>query len=269
MIEVLGYDFMKYALIAGVLASVACGVIGTYVVTKRMVFISGGIAHAAFGGIGLGYFLGINPMVAATVFGVVFAVLIGTIARRTNERMDTAIGVMWAVGMAIGIVFVYVTPGYAPNLISYLFGSILTVNIEDIILMGLLDVVIVLFVVLFYKDFFAVSFDEEFATVRGVPVERVNMILFSLIALTVVVLIKVVGIILVIAMLSVPAAISGRFAGSLRGMMVAASLISVGFMSGGLFLSYAYDLPSGATIILVAAAGFLVSDVFLKKYRVG
>ncbi|MFH1127359.1 MAG: metal ABC transporter permease [archaeon] len=265
MIEILQYEFMRNAIAAGVLASVAAGIIGTYVVSKRMVFISGGISHAAFGGIGIGYFLGVNPILAAAVFGVVFALLIGKITRRTNERTDTAIGIMWSLGMAIGIVFVYMTPGYAPNLMSYLFGSILTVTLDDLFLMAALDLVIVLGVILLYNDFFAVSFDEEFATVRGVPVERVNMILLALIALTVVILIKIVGIILVIAMLSIPAAISGRFSSSLKGMMAVSTVVSSVFMGLGLLVSYAYDLPSGATIILVAAFGYLVFGAFFGK----
>ncbi len=261
MIEILQYDFMRYALIAGVLASVACGIIGTYVVTKRIVFISGGISHAAFGGIGLGYFLGISPILGAVGFSLVFAVLLGAVSRRMKQREDTVIGVMWAVGMALGILFVYMTPGYAPDLMSYLFGNILSVGADDIFLMALLDLAIVVCVALLYNEFFAVSFDEEFASVRGVDVGKVNVVLLCLIALTVVILIKVVGIILVIAMLSIPAAISGRFSRSLKGMMVLGCFLSAVFMVLGLFVSYVFDLPSGAVIILVSAFGFLVGSV--------
>ncbi len=265
MIDVLQYDFMRCALIAGILASIACGIIGTYVVTKRIVFISGGISHAAFGGIGLGYFLGVSPILGAIVVGVIFAILIGGISRRMKQREDTVIGVVWSFGMAMGILFVYMTPGYAPDLMSYLFGSILAVPVSELYLMALLDAVIVVTVGLLYKEFFAVSFDEEFARVRGVKVDFVNMVLFCLIALTVVLLIRVVGIILVIAMLSIPAAIAGRFVHDMRKMMGVAVLVGCVFMVVGLGVSYALDLPSGATIILVSVLGFVFSGVFGGK----
>ncbi len=265
MIDVLQYDFMRYALVAGILASIACGIIGTYVVTKRIVFISGGISHAAFGGIGLGYFLGVSPFLGAIAAGVFFAVVMGFFGRKMGQRDDTVIGVVWSFGMAMGILFVYMTPGYAPDMMGYLFGSILAVPLSEIYLMFALDVVIVGTVALFYKEFFAVCFDEEFARVRGVKVDFVNAVLLCLIALTVVLLIRVVGIILVIAMLSIPAAIAGRFVHDMRRMMGVAVLVGAVFMVAGLGVSYALDLPSGATIILVAVAGFVLSGVFGKK----
>ncbi|MCK5699191.1 MAG: metal ABC transporter permease [Candidatus Aenigmarchaeota archaeon] len=265
MIDVLQYDFMRYALVAGVLASIACGIIGTYVVTKRIVFISGGISHAAFGGIGLGYFLGVSPFLGAIAAGVFFAVVMGFFGRKMGQRDDTVIGVVWSFGMAMGILFVYMTPGYAPDMMGYLFGSILAVPLSEIYLMFALDVVIVATVWVFYKEFFAVCFDEEFARVRGVKVDFVNVVLLCLIALTVVLLIRVVGIILVIAMLSIPAAIAGRFVHDMRRMMGVAVLVGAVFMVAGLGVSYALDLPSGATIILVAVAGFVLSGVFGKK----
>ena len=265
MIDVLQYDFMRYALVAGVLASIACGIIGTYVVTKRIVFISGGISHAAFGGIGLGYFLGVSPFLGAIAAGVFFAVVMGFFGRKMGQRDDTVIGVVWSFGMAMGILFVYMTPGYAPDMMGYLFGSILAVPLSEIYLMLALDVVIVATVWVFYKEFFAVCFDEEFARVRGVKVDFVNVVLLCLIALTVVLLIRVVGIILVIAMLSIPAAIAGRFVHDMRRMMGVAVLVGAVFMVAGLGVSYALDLPSGATIILVAVAGFVLSGVFGKK----
>ncbi len=265
MIDVLQYDFMRYALVAGVLASIACGIIGTYVVTKRIVFISGGISHAAFGGIGLGYFLGVSPFLGAVVAGVFFAVVMGFFAKRMGQRDDTVIGVVWSFGMAMGILFVYMTPGYAPDLMSYLFGSILAVPVNELYLMLALDVVIVATVWLFYKEFFAVCFDEEFARVRGVKVDFVNVVLLCLIALTVVLLIRVVGIILVIAMLSIPAAIAGRLVHDMRRMMGVAVVVGCVFMVVGLGVSYALDLPSGATIILVSVLGFVFSGFCGKK----
>jgi len=259
MIEALQYEFMRNALMAGLLASIACGIMGAYVVVKRIVFISGGISHCAYGGIGLGYFLGINPIVGAIFFSLAAALGIGMISKRTNQREDTIIGVMWAIGMAMGIVFIGLTPGYAPDLASYLFGSILTVPSNDIMIMIVLDIIIISIVNLLYKEFLALCFDEEFVTVIGIPVKSLYLILLCLIALTVVILIRVVGIILVIALLTIPAAISGLFTNSLKKMMFMSILLGTIFTTSGLWISYAFDIASGATIILVSGSCFLIS----------
>ena len=259
MIEALQYEFMRNALMAGLLASIACGIMGAYVVVKRIVFISGGISHCAYGGIGLGYYLGINPIVGAIFFSLAAALGIGMISRRTNQREDTIIGVMWAIGMAMGIVFIGLTPGYAPDLASYLFGSILTVPSNDIMIMIVLDIIIISIVNLLYKEFLALCFDEEFVTVIGIPVKSLYLILLCLIALTVVILIRVVGIILVIALLTIPAAISGIFTNSLKKMMFLSILLGTIFTTSGLWISYAFDIASGATIILVSGISFLFS----------
>jgi len=264
MIELLQYEFMRNALLAGLLASVACGVIGTYVIVKRMVFISGGVAHASFGGIGLGYFLGVNPILGALFFTIGSALGMGMITKRTRLPEDTAIGILWAMGMALGVIFVFLTPGYPPDLFGYLFGSILTVPPSDLLIMLALDVIIISAVSLLYKEFLALSFDEEFGTVVGVPVERLYLILLCLIALTVVVLIRVVGLILVIALLTIPAAMARQYTNSLKKMMLLASLLGAVFVVSGLWLSYALDLPSGATIILVGGVVFLTSFWFSR-----
>lgn len=252
MLEVLQYEFMQNALIAGLLAAIACGIVGVYIVVKKVVFISGGIAHASFGGIGLGYFLGINPVLGAMFFTVVSALSIGLVTRRTRLPEDTAIGILWSMGMALGIIFVGLAPGYAPDLFSYLFGNILTVPTFDLMLMLILDAVIIILVLLLYKEFLFLSFDEEFSTVAGVPTERLYLLLLCLVALTVVVLIRVVGIILVIALLTIPAALARQFTHSLKKMMLLAILAGVFFTFSGLWLSYLLDLASGATIILVS-----------------
>ncbi|HOS67128.1 MAG TPA: metal ABC transporter permease, partial [Methanoculleus sp.] len=200
MLDVLGFEFFRNALIAGVLASIACGIIGTYVVVRRMVSVSGGISHAAFGGIGLGYFLGIDPLLGAAGFTVAAALGVGTLQLRARQQMDTLIGAVWAAGMAIGILFVYLTPGFAPDLFSYLFGNILLVPRGDILLMGILTAVIVAVVAVLYRELQAVTFDPDYAAVMNLPVERLSLLLLVLIALTVVMLIRVVGIILVIAL---------------------------------------------------------------------
>lgn len=267
MIEALQYEFMRNALIAAMLASIACGIVGVYVVVKRIVFISGGIAHAAFGGIGLGYFLGINPVLGVLPFGIASALTIGLVSKRTKLPEDAAIGILWATGMALGVIFISLTPGYAPDLFGYLFGSILTVPLSDIILMLVLDSVIILVVFLLYKEFLSLSFDEEFATVVGVPAQRLYLLLLCLIALTVVVLIRVVGIILVITLLTIPAAISKQFTHSLKKMMFLSVLFSAAFTTCGLWLSYSFDLPSGATIVLVSGICFLIS-LFIRRFSV-
>ena len=260
-------EILKNPIIAGILASTACGIIGAYVVVKRIVFISGGISHASFGGIGLGYFLGIDPILGALVFSLVSAVTMGMVSRRTRLSEDTAIGILWAIGMAIGILFVYLTPGYAPDLMSYLFGDILFVSSQEMILMLILDIIIGLVVFLLYKELLAISFDEEFSTVAGLPTERLYLILLCLVALTVVVLIRVVGIILVIALLTIPAAMARQFTHSFKKMMLLSVLWGIVFTQCGLWLSYLLDWPSGATIILVAGILFLASFFALQRRR--
>lgn len=259
MIEALQMGFMQRALLAGMLVSIACGVIGTFVVVNRIVFISGGIAHAAYGGIGLGYYLKLNPVWGAIVFSVASALGMGWVQRRTRQRADTIIGVMWAIGMAIGIIFVDLTRGYVVDLMSYLFGSILAVPPGDLIVMAVLDAVIVLLVALFYKELLAISFDETFATVENVPVDAIYMVLLCMIALTVVMMMRVVGLIMVIAMLTIPAAIAGQFVRGLKQMMALSALLGVFFTTAGLWLSYALNLTSGATIILVAGSAYLLT----------
>jgi zinc transport system permease protein len=266
VLEALQYEFMQNALMAGFLAAIACGIVGVYVVVKKVVSVSGGIAHASFGGIGLGYLLGINPVLGAMFFTVASALGIGLVTRRTRLPEDTAIGILWAMGMALGIIFVGLAPGYAPDLFSYLFGNILTVPAFDLILMLILDAVIIILVVLLYKEFLFLSFDEEFSTVSGMPTEQLYLLLLCLVALTVVVLIRVVGIILVIALLTIPAALARQFTYSLKKMMLLAILAGVIFTFGGLWLSYVLDLASGATIILVSGT---VLFIFLgiNKWR--
>jgi zinc transport system permease protein len=259
MLEILQYQFMQNALMAAVLVSIACGIVGTYVVVKKIVFISGGVAHAAFGGIGLGYWMGINPIAAAVPFSIASAVGIGIISKKLKTGEDTAIGVIWTVGMALGIVFIRLSPGYAPDLLSYLFGSILTVPDIELVLMLILDMVILGMSILFFREFVALSFDEEFATVVGVPTS-LYVVLLCLVGLSVVVLIRVVGVILVIALLSMPAAISRYFTYSIKRLMIISTFVGILVTVSGLFISYVADLPSGATIVLVLGGVMGVSS---------
>lgn len=257
--EFLQYEFIRNALMVGFLVSIACGVVGTYVVIKRIAFISGSISHTAYGGIGLGYYLGINPMVGATFFTLFSALAMGEVSHRMKDREDTVIGIMWAIGMALGVIFVKLSPGYTADLMSYLFGSILTVPHNELILVLILDIIILLTVGLFHDQFTMVAFDEEFAQVIGISTRFYNGLLLCLIALTVVVMIRAVGIILVIALLTIPPSIAGQYTRSMGSMMGLSILLGAVFTTGGLYLSYLFDLPSGATIILLAGTGFLLS----------
>jgi len=264
--DIFGYEFMRNAVLAGLLASVACGVIGAYVVSKRIVFISGGIAHASFGGIGLGYLAGISPVLGATLFSLLSAVSMGLITRRSRLPEDTAIGILWAMGMALGIIFIGLTPGYAPDLFSYLFGNILTVPASDLFLMLGLDAFIITVVFLLFKEFLAISFDEEYSLVSGIPVEVLYITMLCLIALTIVVLIRVVGIILVIALLTIPASLARQFTHHMGWMMLLAVVFSIIFTFTGLWLSYILDLASGATIILTSGLTFTLVASIKKLY---
>ncbi|VBB42713.1 conserved membrane hypothetical protein [uncultured Desulfatiglans sp.] len=259
MWEALQYEFMRNALAAGILVSIVCGVIGTLVVVNRIVFISGGIAHAAYGGIGLAFYAGIPPTLGAGIFSMAVAMIMGAVSFRNRHRADTIIGVLWAVGMAVGIILIDLTPGYHVDLMSYLFGSILAVPMIDLWFMLPMNLLICLTVFVFYKEFIAMSFDEEFAFVVGIPVKILYFTLLGMIALAVVMIIRVVGLILVIALLTIPPYIAEKYTHTLGRMMVLSSLLGMGFTVVGLWLSYRFDLTSGATIILVAGTAFFLS----------
>ena len=259
MWEALQFDFMKNALAAGVLTSVICGVVGTLVVVNRIVFISGGIAHAAYGGIGLAFYLGIPPALGATLFSLAVSMLMGVASVKSKERADTIIGVMWAIGMALGIILIELSPGYSVDLMSYLFGSILSVPRLDIWYMCGLALGVIVIIALFYREFIAMSYDEEFAAVAGVPVRLLYFTLLGLISLSVVMIIRVVGLILVIALLTIPPYIAEKYVKSLGRMMIVASCLGILFTLTGLWVSYLYNLTSGATIIMVGGVGFFLS----------
>jgi len=251
--------FLQNAALAGMLAGLGCGVMGSYVVVKRIAFLAGGIAHAVLGGMGVAYYLGASPMAGALVAALAAALLIGMVNLRWRQHEDTLISALWSVGMAVGIVFISRTPGYNVDLMSYLFGNILMVDRTQLVTMAVLDGCILALVLLFHRQLLAVAFDEEFARLRGVNVELFTLLLLCMAALTVVLLIQVVGLILVIALLTLPAAIAAQYAGSLGRMMVLASILGAVFAVAGLAVSYGPDLPAGATIILVAGGAYLLS----------
>lgn len=267
MFEIFSYDFMINAIIASVLASIACGIIGSYIVIKRLVFLSGGIAHSAYGGIGLGYLLSFNPIFGAVGSSILGAIFVSKMRKNKSENEDTLIGIIWAFGMALGVLFIGLAPGYAPDLMSYLFGNILTVSTTEIWLMISVDVIVIAVVALFFKEFQSITFDEEYAKTTGLNVDFYYLILFILIAITIVLLIKLVGIILVVALLTIPAAISKLFSKSLRSMMFYSIALGLLFTLVGLLLSYYLNLPSGSAIIVLSVFGYFIAYGFKNYLR--
>ena len=268
--EALSYPFFQRALIAGLLASIACGVMGSLVVVRKISSIAGGLSHAAFGGVGLGYLFGFHPMIGALGFGILSAAGLGVAELRMRQGLDTLISMVWAIGMALGIVFVSLAPGQAPDLLGFLFGNILLVSPGYVLLVGALDVLVVFVVFVLFRQLRAICFDEEFSWVVGVPVAPLFLLLLVLVALTVVTLIRVVGVILVIALLTIPAAIARQWTDHLFRMMLLSTAVGAVSIASGLFLTYALssryglDLPTGPAIILLAAGLFGLSFVIRR-----
>ncbi|MGM0510504.1 MAG: metal ABC transporter permease [Thermoplasmatota archaeon] len=267
-IEMLEYAFMRNAIYAGVLASIVFGIIGTYVVVKRIVSISGGIAHSSFGGVGLALYMGFEPLLGASIFALVSALGIGMASEKKVQRKDTTIGIVWSVGMALGAFFMYITPGYQTSPANFLFGNMLMIRIIDIYLLLGLAVVILISVFLLFHKLQAVSFDKEFSEVVGVETTWISLFLLVLVAFSVVFLIKFVGIILVIAMLAIPASISSQFTHDLRKIMGYSTGLSLFFVLSGLWLSWEWNLQAGPTIVLTAGVVFLLMMFYstLKRW---
>ena len=267
----LKYGFIQNAFMAALLMSVSCGIIGTYIVSRRMVFISGGITHASFGGVGMGYFLGIPPLAGAAVFAVLAALTTENLTRKKVIRNDSIIAIMWSLGMALGIIFVYLTPGYAPNLMSFLFGSIITVTSTDLWFMFSLTLTVLFFFIVFFRPILYISFDEQFAKTRGIPVMLLNYLLIVLVALTIVLSIRIAGIILVLSILTIPQNIANIFTNRFSVIMIASVILGFAASILGLVISYFLDIPSGATIIFFLVIMYLAARVvkvltFGKKY---
>jgi zinc transport system permease protein len=268
MLDVFNYDFIQNAILAGLLVSIASGIIGSLIVVNRMVFLAGGIAHTSYGGIGLAVYFGLPIFLGASLFAVLSALLIAMITLNQREKIDTFIGLIWAVGMAIGVIFVDLTPGYNVDLMSYLFGSILAVNSSDIIYMSTLLGAIILIVTFFYREILAVSYDSQYASLRSINVKFFYTLILVLSALTIVIAIKVVGLILVIALLTIPIYIGEKLSNSLGAMMLVSGILSSIFTLTGLWFSYQFNLTSGASIILVSAMSlslFLLISKILRK----
>lgn len=255
-VELFQYDFFVKAFVAAVFASISCGVIGGYVVAKRIVFISGGITHASFGGIGLAFFLGFNPLLGAVLFAILSALGIQFFTKVAEIREDSSIAIWWSLGMALGIIFVFLTPGYTPNLMSYLFGNILTVTTSELWWMFFLVAIILVVFLIFFKPILYIAFDEEFARTAGLPVTLFNYVIITLIALTVVLNIRVVGIILILSLLTIPQATANLFTSDFKKLLLLSTAFAFVGSVSGLIISWMLDIPSGAAIIFTLVIVF-------------
>ena len=262
--EILSYEFIQNALIAGILLSIISGIIGSLIVVNRMTFLAGGIAHASYGGIGIAIYLSLPIFLGASIFAIFCALVIAFITLKQKEEIDIYIGLMWASGMALGVILIDLTPGYNVDLMSYLFGSILAISSQDLYYMLSLLVLIVLLIAIYYKDILAVSYDKEYAQIRGINVRFFWTLILVLSSLAIIISIKAVGLILVMSLLTIPISIARKLSNSLKTMMLASSLISSIFTVLGLSLSYIYDLTSGASIIAISSVCF---GLFLLFFR--
>lgn len=261
-LELFQYSFFINASLGAILTSITCGIIGTYIVSKRIVFISGGITHASFGGIGIGYYFGFNPIVGAMIFSIFSALGIEYMSKKTDVREDSVIAILWSLGMAVGVIFIFLTPGYSANLMSFLFGNILTVSTMNLyLLFGLTLVVSAIFLVLF-KTILYVAFDEEFARTAGLPVTFINYLMITLVAITIVLSIRVAGIILIISLLTIPQTIANIFTKDFKKIIYLSIVTGLTGSFAGLFLSYYFNIPSGATIIFFLIVLFVIAKSF-------
>ncbi len=262
--EIMNYTFLQNAIISSILASIVCGIMGTIIVEKRLVMMSGGIAHTSFGGIGIAYYMGASPILGAFMFSIIASVSIVTIKRKTKTDCDTLIGILWGMGMAIGILFISMTPGYLPDITSVLFGDILTVSKSDIDMMIFLDITIIFIVILSFNYIKAFLFDEEFLRVIGVNTTLLDYTIFIFIAFSIIVLIRVVGIMLIIILLTIPTSISKFYTYNLRNIMIMSIINSVMICFIGLWISYTFNIASGASIIIIAGIIYF-TIAFVKK----
>ena len=255
------YTFFQHALIGSLLASIACGLVGSYIVTRRLVFISGGLTHASFGGIGLGLYTGISPILSAAIFAVLSAFGVEWLSKRKDMREDSAIAVFWTFGMAIGIIFTFLSPGFAPDLSAYLFGNILTIGKADLMLLAVLAAMLIAFFALYLRPIVSVAFDREFARSQGIPVQVFEYVLMLFIALTIVACLRMVGIVLVISLLTIPQMTANLFTYRFR-KLIGLSII-IGYLSclGGLWLSFKLNIPSGASIIFASILIYIVCKI--------
>lgn len=262
MIELLEYNFFQNALISAILVSVSCAIVGVLMMVNRLFSIAGGITHGAFGGIGLAFYFGLPVLLSASIFTLFLALLIAFLSKNFAHRSDSFIAVIWAFGMAFGVVLIDLSDRSGADLMAYLFGSILAVDYADLWLMGALDLVAILLITCFYRQFEALSFDAEFAKTKGINTDFFHYLLIALMAFCIVICIRLVGLVLVLALLSIPSFIAESWTRKLGSMMILAGILSAFFCISGLFLSAYFDLSSGAAIIAIACVGFVLNFGF-------
>ena len=262
--EIFQYTFFQNALLGVVVVSIMSAMIGTYIITRRLMFITGGVTHACFGGLGLGYFLGISPIVMAGVFAVASSIGVEWLTTKQRVREDSAISVMWAMGMAIGTLFIFLTPGYVPELNSFLFGNILTITKADLIAFTVFTIIFVIFFCSCYRIIVSCAFDRDFARTQGQPVVLVNTIMTVAIAICVVLTIRLIGIMLLMSLLSMPQMIAEVFTNRLKPMMIISVIISIVCSVAGLFCSYLMGVPASATIVLALVTVYIIARIFKK-----
>lgn len=267
MIDLLQYAFFRNALFGSLLTAIACGIVGTYIVSRRLVFISGGITHASFGGLGLGFYLGMNPILMAMLFSVLSAFGVEWVSKTQNVREDSAIAGVWSLGMALGVIFIFLTPGYAPNLSAYLFGNILTISAADIRWIAVLAVVLILVCALFLRNIVYVAFDRDFAVTQHLPVKAIEYMMMFFIAVTIVLSIRLVGIMLLMSLLTLPQITVNLFTSNFKKIIWGSILIGFLACVSGLVLSYYLNVPSGAFIILVLVILFLLLKAINSLFR--
>ena len=263
MTDLLQYAFFQNALLGSLLTAIACGIVGTYIVSRRLVFITGGITHTSFGGLGIGFYAGVNPILTALIFSVMSAFGVEWVSRKQGIREDSAIAGFWSLGMALGVIFIFLTPGFAPNLSAYLFGNILTISYTDILWIGVLATVLIIFFLLFHREIWYVAFDNDFAVTQRLPVKLVEYTMMFFIAVTIVLSIRLVGIMLLMSMVTIPQITINLFTSNFNKIILGS--VVLGFLGclAGLILSYFLNVPSGAFIILVLIIFFLVAKGLL------
>ena len=259
--DILNYTFFQHALLGVMFVSLASAIIGTYVVSRRMVFITGGITHACFGGLGLGFYLGANPIAIAGAFAVASAVGVEWMANRYKVREDSAIGVVWALGMALGTIFIFLSPGYVPELTSFLFGNVLTITTTDIVMFAIFLAILLLFFTAFYHPIVSCAFDRDFATTRALPANAINMAMTVMIAVCIVLTIRLIGIMLLMSLLTMPQMIAELFTIRLRPMMAISAAVSRTCSVLGLFCSYWIAVPASATIVLLLISAYILARI--------
>lgn len=266
--DIFNYTFLANAVIAALLSAVACGIIGSYIVVRRLVFLSGGITHSSFGGIGIAYYLGLNPILGAAVFAVLSAFSIELLSDKGRMREDSTIGILWSLGMAVGIIFVFLTPGYAPNLMSFLFGNILLVTMDNILWLAAFDIILLATMAGFYRTIIYTALDREYAATQGVRVRVVNLVMMTLVALAIVLNIKVVGIVLLVSLLTLPAVAANQLSNNYKSITWLATLFAASATVAGLCINYYINVPAGATATVIMALLFFVTRLVKKRDKI-